>query len=217
MGAVDSLPCLCCRNKPATSQCVAAPVTGLKRRPARLAGALPPPAGRPIDTGSFTVARALAGLLLFTLLQLAWQGLQGSRVERVVLGAGVVGPAVWAVNTLTPQVHARAGERALLAPGGGLHIVNGCEGLEALFLLGSAVLVCPLGWRARLRGLLLGTGIVFLLNQARVLVLFYAWRHSPQRFDLLHGSVAPIAVVLAVCAFFAAWLHGEQRGLARRH
>lgn len=156
--------------------------------------------------------RPVLGLLLFAGLQLGWQVLQGGALARAVIGYGVVRPAVWSVRTLTPEIPVRAADRALLAPGGGLNIRNGCEGLEALFLLTAAVLVSPVSWAARGRGVLLACGMVFLINQARVVLLFYAWREAPRYFDALHGTVTPIAVVLLVCACFAIWLrkvHGN--------
>jgi exosortase/archaeosortase family protein len=118
-----------------------------------------------------------------------------------------VRPAVALVNLLTPTIHARAQKITLTAPGGGgLNIVNGCEGTEALFLLAAAFAVAPLSWGSRLLGFALGIGVVFVVNQARILALFYAFRNDASLFDLLHGSITPIAVILLVCAYFYGWL-----------
>jgi exosortase/archaeosortase family protein len=152
------------------------------------------------------IPRAIAFLLLFALLQLTWQGTRGTVVQRLVVHDGTVTPAALLVNLLTPAVHARAVGFSVAAVGGGINIENGCEGLDALFLLISAMLVAPIAWRMRALGVLVGAVVVFLLNQARILVLFYAYRADHSLFDLLHGAVAPIVVVLLVLAFFYVWL-----------
>ena len=152
------------------------------------------------------IARALAFLLLFVLLQLGWQSLRGTSVERFVIHDCTVQPAAGLIRMLTPAVHVQAVDFSLRAPGGGLNVLNGCEGIEALFLLCAAFAVVPLPWRQRLTGLLLGSGVIFLVNQARILLLFYAYRANHDWFDPLHAMITPIAVVLAVSAYFHAWL-----------
>lgn len=160
------------------------------------------------------VPRAIAFLFLFGILQLAWQSASGTVLQRFVVHDCTVSSAALLVNLLTHTVHARALGSSVVAVGGGLDIENGCEGLEALFLLISAMLVAPIGWRMRAVGLLLGTAVVFLLNEVRILVLFYAYRRDHSLFDLLHGTVAPIAVVLLVCGYFYAWLDFAIRRMA---
>lgn len=61
-----------------------------------------------------------------------------------------------------------------------------------------------------------------LVNQARVLALFYAWRHDRGWFDALHGTLLPLMMVAAAAAIFMAWTtwltrHPEQRGRPGPH
>jgi exosortase/archaeosortase family protein len=76
-----------------------------------------------------------------------------------------------------------------------------------LFLLLAAFLVAPLPARARALGLVSGIALVYVINQARILLLFYVYRRDPALFATLHGTVTPIAVVLMLAAYFHAWLH----------
>jgi exosortase/archaeosortase family protein len=158
--------------------------------------------------------RAAGFLVVFAFLQLGWQALRGSAIERAVIHDGIVRPAALLVNLLTPATRASAVDFTLHAPGGGLNIQNGCEGLEALFLLSAAFSVAPISWRSRGGGLLLGCAVVFLINQARILVLFYAYRADHSLFDPLHAMVTPIVVILLVCAYFYAWLLYSDRRVA---
>jgi exosortase/archaeosortase family protein len=148
---------------------------------------------------------------VFAILQLSWQGARGTRLEQIVVHDLTVLPAVAIANWLTPAVGARAVGFSLRAPGGGLNVLNGCEGLEALFLLVAALCVAPLPWRARMLGLALGTPFVFVVNQVRIVTLFYAARSSHALFDSLHSIVTPIAVILCVSVYFYAWLVHSSR------
>ncbi len=150
--------------------------------------------------------RGIVFVGLFFLLQFGWQSCRGTFVEHLVVHDATIRPAAVVVNLLTPYAHAQASGFTLNAVGGGLVVANGCEGTEALFLLFAAFAVAPLSWSARWRGLLLGTLVVFLINQVRLLALFYAYRKDPSLFDSLHDGAAPIGVIIVVSAYFYAWL-----------
>jgi exosortase family protein XrtM len=157
--------------------------------------------------GLHFVGRAVLFTLIFAALMLGWNALRGGSVERLVVHDATVRPAAWLANRLTPGLQARAVEASIRAPGGGLNILNGCEGVDALFLLVAAFLVVPLPVRARALGLLSGVALVHVCNQARILLLFYAYRHDPALFAFLHGTVTPIVMVLVIAAYFHVWLH----------
>lgn len=155
---------------------------------------------------SLLVLRAIGFLVLFALLQFGWQSLHGTSAEYVVIHDFTVRPAAAIVNSLTPSVGVRSVGFSLEAPGGGLNIENGCEGLEAFFLLFAAFIVSPMRGRYRLGGLALGMVLVFAVNELRIVALFYAARADRALFDPLHADVAPVLVVLILCAYFYAWL-----------
>ena len=150
--------------------------------------------------------RGAVFVAVFTALQLGWEALRGTLFEYVLIHDLTIQPAAFLINQFTPDIHAQAMQFNLQARGGGLNIRNGCEGLEVLFLLWTAFAVAPLQWRSRLLGLLIGMFVVFVVNQLRILVLFYAYRLNHAWFDPLHASITPIVVVLLVTAYFYTWL-----------
>lgn len=153
--------------------------------------------------------RALLFLCIFGALSFGWSAQRGTRLESIAVHTITVRPAAFFANLLTPSVQARAVDSSLRAPGGGLNILNGCEGFDAVFLLIAAFAVAPLNWKSRVLGLLLGTAVAFVINQARILALFYAYRKDPTLFDFLHATVAPIAVITTTAGFFYVWLRSN--------
>ncbi|OQW85832.1 MAG: hypothetical protein BWK72_20230 [Rhodoferax ferrireducens] len=144
--------------------------------------------------------------LTFTVLQSLWALASGTALERIAVDQATVAPAAWLVNQLTPEMQALAVRSSIRAPGGGINILNGCEGFEVLFLLTSALLVAPLSWRRKAVGFFAGVLLVWLLNQGRILVLFYANRVDKELFALLHGTVAPLVIIVLVTIAFVFFL-----------
>lgn len=161
---------------------------------------------RATQSGFLALARQLlAFLVLVALLQGLWNWARGTMVERLVIDRATVASAVALINLAMPDVRAVAAGSRIRAPGGGLNILNGCEGVEVLFLLFAALAAFPLSGRRRLLGIAIGTLFVFLLNQARILALFYAFRTDKVLFGQLHGTIAPVLLILATVLFFIFW------------
>lgn len=151
---------------------------------------------------------------LFAVLQWAWGEARDTWIERVVIHEATVKPAAALVQWITPEANARPVAASIKASGGGLNILNGCEGTEVMFLLIAAFAAVRLSWRQRLTGLALGLGLIFVLNQARILALFYAYRNERSLFDLLHTTVLPAVLIAAVALYFYAVLHRSHTRLA---
>jgi exosortase/archaeosortase family protein len=152
--------------------------------------------------------------LVTALLQCGWKQVRGTAVERAVIDVATVQTSAALIRQLTPEVQAQAQGSRIRAPGGGINILNGCEGTEALFLLVAAMAAHRATWRQRAVGLLAGTVAVFGLNQLRVLALFYSYRSDRALFDQLHGLVTPLLLICSAVALFAAWADWARRGAA---
>lgn len=144
---------------------------------------------------------------MFGALQWVWGEARDTWVERLVIHEATVKPAAALVQFITPEVNAKPVAASIKAPGGGLNILNGCEGTEVMFLLVAAFAAVSLGWRRKLIGLALGLVLVFALNQARILALFYAFRNERSLFDILHTTILPAVLIAAVALYFYAVLH----------
>lgn len=153
-------------------------------------------------------------LAVFSLLQWSWTASRDTWVERLVVHDATVTPAAALVRLITPQIPAKAVAARIKAPGGGLNILNGCEGVEVMFLLVAAFAAVRMPWRQRTLAMASGLGLVFILNQARILTLFYAFRSDRALFDLLHTTVLPALLVAVAAGYFYATLHRSQGHLA---
>lgn len=150
--------------------------------------------------------RASAFLLTFMALQAGWEAARGTWLERLWIQELTVRTATAWINLLTPEVHAVAQASRIVAPGGGLNVLVGCEATDVVFMLAAAFVVFPLPLAVRLWGLASGLVWVFALNQLRVVALFYAFRADRGLFDLLHATAAPLLMIALTGGFFHFWL-----------
>lgn len=153
---------------------------------------------------------ALVFLSVFFILQMSYNACRGTDFEYFILGDLTVGPTAAVINLLTPAVQVKALGNQLIAPGGGITVLKGCEGTEIVFMLLAAFTAIVMPWRRRLTGLGLGILLVFCLNQVRLVTLFYVYRSEPSLFNLLHGTVAPIVLILCVALYAFYWM-GDSR------
>jgi exosortase family protein XrtM len=162
--------------------------------------------------------RAHPGLmLLFVLLlmamQFGWGYVRGSQIEHLFIDELTVKPAAWLITLITPEIPVQATGNHLAAPGGGLNILNGCDGTDVMFMLVAALLVAPLPLQRRLAGILYGCGLIYICNQARILALFYSYRSDRSLFNLLHGLIAPMLLICIATVFFVLWFGMKDRSL----
>lgn len=85
-------------------------------------------------------------------------------------------------------------------------IVGECTAIFPAVLLVSGILAFPAGLRAKLVGVLTFLPAVLLLNQVRLLTLWFVQRHAPDAFDLVHVYVWQPLMVVLVVALFVIWL-----------
>jgi len=153
-------------------------------------------------------------VLTFGVLSTLWRQAASTQWEKLLIADLTVAPATLWIQHLTPTVGAVAHGFSIRAEGGGINVLNGCEGLDMVFLLWSALVSVPMGWRRRLLGLAAGSLHAWVLNQVRVVALFYANRADKDLFALLHGTVAPLLLILCLALAFAALLHWRPRTVA---
>lgn len=154
---------------------------------------------------------ALAFLLTFCILHYAYLSGRGGMVEHLVIEVATVFPSAALINFIDPSKQAMASGHSILSPHGSISVLNGCEGTETLFLLIAAIIAFRASWRNKLKGMLLGTILVYCLNQARIVVLFFAAQENRKWFDMIHGYVAPSLIIVMGSVFFLCWAHTATR------
>lgn len=150
------------------------------------------------------LARFLGFLVVFYLL-VAWNPINDA----------VIVPFTSAIARVSGAILVGLGEKVTVAGteirsgSFAVQIENGCNGIEAALLFGSAVLAFPAPWRRRLVGLVGGFAAIQALNLVRVVSLFWIGAHRPALFNSSHTVIWQSAVVLASVLLFLFWASRE--------
>ncbi len=84
-------------------------------------------------------------------------------------------------------------------------VKNGCNGIEAMALLTSALVAFPAPWRSRLAAIVAGGMLLVVVNIIRIASLFVILRDYPKAFEFMHVVVWQVALFLLVIGFFTKW------------
>jgi exosortase H (IPTLxxWG-CTERM-specific) len=85
-------------------------------------------------------------------------------------------------------------------------IERGCNGIEAVIILISAIFAFPAPWKHKLVGLVLGFLAIQLLNIVRIVSLFFLGMWSPVWFKWFHEYLWQALIVLDALIVFLVWL-----------
>lgn len=93
-----------------------------------------------------------------------------------------------------------------LESGFAVAIAPGCDGIEAVIILVSAVLAFPSPWKHKLIGIAVGFICIQALNLVRIISLFYMGQWSQVAFDWFHLYLWQALIVLDALAVWLIWL-----------
>jgi len=130
-------------------------------------------------------------------------------VDRFVIlpfTAAIAKVSVWIVGLF--DAHAVAYGKVLQSTSNGfaISIERGCNGVEAVIILVSAMLAFPAPWKNRLIGLGLGFLAIQALNLVRIISLFYLGQWNRVWFDWFHLYLWQALIVLDALVAFLIWL-----------
>lgn len=94
---------------------------------------------------------------------------------------------------------------AIVSPRFAVNVRTGCNGLETIYIFFAGVLAFPAPWSRKLWGLVLGFLAIQLLNNVRIVSLFYIGVYFPQHFEDSHIVIWQAIVILFGVALFLLW------------
>lgn len=150
----------------------------------------------------FTLLFAILLLGLFTLSLLPW----GRYWFVDPFTSGLASVCTWLVALFDPDVATYGKIIQSTRNGFAIEIMAGCNGVEAMIVLASAVLAFPAPWRHKLAGLALGMASIQALNIVRIISLFYLGQWSLTVFQWFHLYIWQALLILEALLVWLIWL-----------
>lgn len=114
--------------------------------------------------------------------------------------------SVWFVHIFDQKVLSTGTVLQHVTSGFSVSIESGCNGIEALIVLISAMLVFPAPWIFKLKGIVIGFFAVELLNIIRIITLFYIGQWNQVVFDWAHLYIWEALIMVDILIIFLWWL-----------
>lgn len=113
---------------------------------------------------------------------------------------------VWIVGIFDPHAIAYGKILQSTTSGFAISIERGCNGVEAVIILISAMLAFPASWKHKLAGIGIGFLAIQAMNIVRIISLFYLGQWSRLWFDWFHLYLWQALIVLDALVVFLVWL-----------
>ena len=124
---------------------------------------------------------------------------------------GIVSISAELINLFSNE-HVNAHHNILSSSKAALEVVRGCDGAGTLFLIIAATIAFSCSIKHKLVGLLSGVALVYLLNQIRIVGLYFVVAYQRSWFEPIHTYFAPSLIVLICILYFAWWsIYGQAK------
>lgn len=110
------------------------------------------------------------------------------------------------IDSVTMNIEVRPDTHVIVSPTARVSVLNGCEGLDGIFLIIATVVAFPACALHKLVGIAARIPIMYALNQLRIFALFSALQFDLDLYHALHGTIAPFAILTIGCLHFSAYV-----------
>jgi exosortase family protein XrtM len=108
------------------------------------------------------------------------------------------------INLFIPGEHASANV-TIIQGTTSLNIVTGCDGIEGLILIISAIGAFPMPVSLKCTGIAIGTMVIYVSNLLRVVALYATLKLRPDAFSFVHMYAGQAYTIFIGLLFFLAW------------
>jgi exosortase family protein XrtM len=142
---------------------------------------------------------------IYAALHAAYFRVPDAVLREVVHFYAIVWPGAAVIQLASPGAQVVAVQGTLRSPKATLNVVRGCDGAGVVFLMIAAVVAFAAGWKQKLLGIGAALLLTYLLNQVRVVVLYFVAAYRYDWFNLLHNYLIPTFIIVVCCMFFTWW------------
>lgn len=149
---------------------------------------------------------------VYGILHYAYFQIPDEVLRDVIHHRGLVLIGAQLIDLLAPTERVSAIQGHIVSARANLEVVRGCDGSGAMFLIVAAILAFPASPLHKLAGIAASLALMYGLNLARIVGIYFIVAYYPAWFLPAHTYFAPTLIVMLGCVFFAWWALWTSRG-----
>ena len=149
-------------------------------------------------------------ICVFILLLLSGQALyyfSKTKTENIIVKMLSVGVSVKIINLITPNDPVVQKGNDICSNDLCMSVNTGCDGMDGILIVVSAMLAFPMILRNKIMGTVLGVLLVYLTNLMRIIMLYYVLKYKPDWFEFMHTYIGQVMVIFVGGVFFFLWVN----------
>ena len=153
--------------------------------------------------------RTLAFVLIFTIAALAQFAILLAMPMRPLVdgfSGDLAAVSAWLIHSSGGTCLRKAAVLSNPARNFSMEIRDGCNGINVVVLLWSAMIAYPATLRWRLIGVMVGLAAIQILNLFRLISLFYLGQYSYQIFEFAHLYLWELLIIIDGMVVFSLWI-----------
>lgn len=95
-----------------------------------------------------------------------------------------------------------------------MNVKRGCDAIEPIGLASCIILAYPTVFKRKIPGLLVGVGILLLINLIRIVTLYMTGIHAPKMFEVMHLEVWQFIFIVLAVLYSILWIRWDGKKLA---
>ena len=154
-------------------------------------------------------------IFFFILCQVIHHGLRNNFSPQLLykLNAGV---SASIIRLVMPKSNITVTGNTIITNDFKMRIDQGCEGVEGIILITSAICAFPLaGLLAKFFGIIVGILFMYIANVIRITGLFFVVNYFPDFFDIMHVYVGQTFIIFSGILFFISWINRVHKDNAK--
>jgi len=122
-----------------------------------------------------------------------------------------VNVAVNIINLISPNDPVIQKGKQICNDSRSMLVATGCDGMDGLFIVISAMIAFPMMLRKKILGTIAGIIVVYLTNLIRISGLYYVLKYKEAWFEFMHIYVGQFMVIFMGATFFFLWINSIEK------
>ena len=153
--------------------------------------------------------------IFFLLMNFIYFLLADTFIQDFIFSSLTAKPAAAIIQFMSPGDGIWVTGNLLVSRYTSLRIIHGCEGVQCMLVITSAILAYKTSAMHKLAGVLCGVAFLYAVNLLRIVGVYFVVKYDRSALEVAHHYVGQTFVIMMMFAFFIIWVRRKIDGQER--